>query len=73
MPRHAKPHTSVRLNLELAQSVRERLEHLQRCTEADSLSEVVRRAITVYALIVEHGATVTIDGRDMLLPEAKRP
>jgi hypothetical protein len=47
----AQPRKKVptsRLNLEMAESVRQKLENLQKKTEADSLTEVVRRALTVY-------------------------
>lgn len=47
MPRQPSPKKS-RLNLEMSQSVRRRLESLRVRTEADSLAEVVRRALAVY-------------------------
>lgn len=37
-----------RLNLELTEAVRGRLEDLRKRTEADSLAEVIRRALAVY-------------------------
>jgi hypothetical protein len=54
MPRLAKEVETSRLTLEMASSVRKRLEHLRDRTEADSLAEVVRRALAIYdALWVE--------------------
>jgi hypothetical protein len=48
MPRIAKTTKSRRLNLETSEPVRERLEHLRERTDADSLAEVIRRALAVY-------------------------
>jgi hypothetical protein len=69
--RPPRPHRSVRLNLELAAPVRTRLERLQKRTHADSMSEVIRRAISVYGLIVEEGATVELNGQKIVLPEGR--
>lgn len=41
-----------RLNLEMAQVVRGQLERLQSETGADSMTEVVRRALLLYELVV---------------------
>lgn len=38
----------VRLNLTITPRVRDRLERLQASTEAESLTEVIRRALEVY-------------------------
>jgi hypothetical protein len=48
MPRPPKNNPSTRLNLEMGEQVRKRLEHLRDVTQADSLAEVIRRALTVY-------------------------
>ena len=48
MPRAAKTRPSRRLNLEMNEAVRESLESLRDQTKADSLAEVVRRALAVY-------------------------
>ena len=53
MPRPPASQIKKRLNLELSQSVRERLERLRDETEADSLTEVIRRALAVYDLLWE--------------------
>jgi hypothetical protein len=52
MPRTKRPE-SVRLNLEIAPAVRDRLERLRDETEAESLTEVIRRALAVYQVLVE--------------------
>ena len=51
MPRPRSSQPRIRLNLEVSQSVRERLENLKNETEADSLTEVIRRALAVYELL----------------------
>jgi hypothetical protein len=48
MPRIAKNVPTSRLNLEMAESVRQQLEQLRDRTQADSLAEVIRRALAVY-------------------------
>ncbi len=47
MPRGAKQHPTRRLNLELSEDTRERLESLQAEMKADSITEVIRRAIAL--------------------------
>jgi hypothetical protein len=47
MPRIARG-GKTRLNLEMSEEVRQRLESLREKTDADSLSEVIRRALAVY-------------------------
>ena len=51
MPRIAKNVPTRRLNLEMSQRVRERLERLRDQTGADSLVEVIRRSLAVYELL----------------------
>lgn len=41
----------VRLQIEMTELVREQIESLRDKTQADSLSEVIRRAIAVYGFI----------------------
>jgi hypothetical protein len=48
----------VRLNLELARDVHEQLQKIQAGTGAASLTEVIRRALSLYDVVVEH----TTDG-----------
>lgn len=52
MPR-TKRLQSVRLNLEVKPTVRDRLERLKDSTEAESLTEVIRRALATYETLVE--------------------
>lgn len=48
MPRLARKSPTSRLTLEMAVQVRKELEHLRDKTNADSLAEVIRRALAVY-------------------------
>jgi hypothetical protein len=43
----------TRLNLEVPESVRTRLEELRVLTEAQSMTEVIRRALAVYEFLVQ--------------------
>lgn len=52
----SKKAENVRLNLEVNPSVRARLDRLKEMTEADSITEVVRRALIVYEKLVETDA-----------------
>lgn len=54
MARKARQEPKVRLSLEVAPSVRERLDTLRDLTEADTLSEVVRHALVVYETLKTH-------------------
>lgn len=67
----------VRLNLVLSQRVKDQIEKVKEATDADSMSEVIRRALAVYDLLCEesaHGAVPVVkykDGRErelILLP-----
>lgn len=51
MPRR-RPGAKVRLNLEVAESVHKRVLLLQELTNADSMTEVVRRALKCYEFVV---------------------
>jgi hypothetical protein len=53
MSRLKKNVPTSRLNLKVPQTVRDRMECLRDETEADSLTEVIRRALAVYELLVE--------------------
>jgi hypothetical protein len=67
MPRIAKDVETSRLTLEMARSVRKRLEHLRDRTEADSLAEVIRRALAVYEVLWDQkakGCRVMVQGGD---------
>ncbi len=45
----------MRLSLELTDQARERLERLVELADADSMTEVVRKALAVYEVVLEHG------------------
>ncbi len=67
MARIARAVATSRLTLEMAQSVRDRLEHLRDRTEADSLAEVVRRALAVYEVLWDEkakGNRLMLEGAD---------
>jgi hypothetical protein len=51
-PRVANQEGRARLNLELPEQLRARLEPLRALSEADSLTEVVRRAIALYDVLL---------------------
>lgn len=51
MARPARKKKKERLNLDLPEGAKLRLERLRDSTHADSLSEVVRRALAVYELV----------------------
>ncbi len=40
-----------RLNLEMTKATRDRLEHLRDATNADSMAEVIRRALEMYDFV----------------------
>jgi hypothetical protein len=52
MPRARTTEPKARLHLELPERVRRRLEQLRVLTEADTITEVVRRALAVYDLLM---------------------
>ena len=52
MARPSKSNETSRLNLEMAIGVRQRLEELREETNAGSLGEVIRRALTVYDFLL---------------------
>ena len=48
MPRTPRKQAGSRLNLELSDEARQKLETLRKQTDAESLVDVIRRALTVY-------------------------
>jgi hypothetical protein len=67
MPRIAKNVPMVRLSLEMAEPVRKQLEHLRDQTQADSLAEVIRRALAVYDFLhteKSKGAKIVVKDED---------
>lgn len=78
--RPARNQTKVRLNIDMPLPVKEKLEDLRDQTGAESMSEVMRRALAVYDFLLTQkaeGAITVIrskDGAEALLPlfEQKR-
>ncbi len=68
MSRPANKESRVRLNLDLPERVRERLERVRVLSESDSLTEVIRRALAVYDTLLtsthEEGCKVIIRSGD---------
>ena len=62
MARPKKSVPTTRLTLDLAEPVRKQLELLRDRTQADSLVEVVRRALAVYAFVWDEKAS----GRELV-------
>lgn len=59
-----KAPNKVRLNLEVSPQVRERLLKLKELADADSMSETIRRALTVYELVLTAGGRVYVESPD---------
>lgn len=66
MTRLRKSESRVRLSLETSKQVRDRLEVLRVRTGADSLTEVVRRAVAVYDALL----TRTANGAKVVLRQS---
>ncbi|MGF6736151.1 Arc/MetJ-type ribon-helix-helix transcriptional regulator [Paraburkholderia youngii] len=72
--RPARKQPKVRLNLDMSVEVKEQIEALRDRMHADSMSEVIRRALAVCDFVLtqqEQGATVVLragDGTDTRLP-----
>lgn len=67
MPRLAKNQETRRLNLELNEAVRVRLEELRDEVGADSLTEVIRRALALYDYLWikrQQGDEIVVKGKD---------
>jgi hypothetical protein len=63
MPRPTKKAQVVRLNLEVTQGTKERLDRIQEATEARSMVEAISRALAVYeTLVKEH-----VQGSDLIV------
>lgn len=62
------PAGRTRINLEVPDRVRERIEHLRELTEADGITDVIRRALAVYDAVLtasrEEGRKVIIRDKD---------
>lgn len=44
----------IRLNVDLAPRVRDRVDHLRLLSNADSMSEVIRRSLAIYEVLLRH-------------------
>lgn len=53
MPRHKRTHTISRLNLEMSLQSRQRLEQLRQDTDADSLVDMIRKAVDLYEHVIQ--------------------
>ena len=56
MPRPSRKHPKIRLNLDMPAEIKSQLEDLRDLTHADSMSEVIRRAIAVYDFLLNEKA-----------------
>jgi len=68
MPRPASTEAKVRLNLEIPERVKERLERVRVMSEADSFTEVIRRALIIYDLLL---TITTEEGGKVVVKNAK--
>lgn len=77
MPRPARTNPTSRLTLEMPEAVRKQMEHLKDQTHAQSLSEVIRRALAVYDLLrkaTAEGSQIVLHAqnggeRELVIPE----
>jgi hypothetical protein len=73
MPSANRPRKPHRLNLEMTDAVKNRLDQLRDQTQADSQSEVIRRALAIYEFLWQKrsdGAEIVLrkpDGSESLL------
>ena len=63
MPRQKSKFPKTRLSLEMPSRVVERMERLMELTEAESRTEVIRRALAVYEFLAEQRA----DGAETII------
>lgn len=67
MPKSEKTMKRRRLSLDLTPQVKARIENLRDLTEAESITEVIRRALASYELLCEAQAS----GKSVLIRDAK--
>ena len=79
MPRPKRNTPTKRLNLEMNEKVKKNIERLRDETQADSLAEVIRRALALYDTLWEttrDGSAVIIRtesiDREVLIPEFRQ-
>lgn len=74
MARPGRTQPKIRLNLDMPAGTKQQLEDLRDMTHADSMSEVIRRALALYDFLwqeKQNGATTIIrakDGSEQKLP-----
>lgn len=66
MPRLKRTRETARLSLDVSLTVRERIERLRESSDADSVTEVVRRALAVYEVLIAERKR----GSEMILRDA---
>ena len=66
MPRLKRTRETARLSLDVSLAVRERIERLREISDADSVTEVVRRALAVYEVLIAERK----NGSEMILRDA---
>jgi len=54
MPKKGSRKPTTRLNLEIPQTLRDRIERLRDLSEAESMTEVIRRALATYEALLDH-------------------
>lgn len=59
MPRPSRKQPKIRLNLDMPAEIKSQLEELRDLTHADSMSEVIRRALAVYDFLLSERANGT--------------
>ncbi len=67
MGRPARKHPTRRLSLELHQDVRDQLERIRGETRADSITEVIRRAVAVYDFVLSDRLVSKKTGREVVI------
>lgn len=73
MSRQTRKQPKVRVNLDLSPALKDRLKLLREQTEADSMSEVIRRALILYEYLWENrteeglGIVRRSDNRELLV------
>ena len=67
MPRPPRNVETERLNLVVSKAVRERLKGLQKATDADSMTQVIKKALAVYDFLWQEkskGARLMVKSED---------
>lgn len=67
MPRPPSKEPKIRVNLELPERTRERIDRLQHLSEAETMTEVIRKAVAVYDALfttIRSGGKVVLRSAD---------